>query len=55
MLNPECVLENETHKLLWDCEIQTDHLISAKQPELIITKKKKKKEKKRKERELAEL
>ena len=24
MHNPEFVLENETHKLLWDFEIQTD-------------------------------
>ena len=23
----KCVPENETHKLLWDFEIQTDHLI----------------------------
>ena len=26
MYNPETVLENETHKLIWDFEIQTDHL-----------------------------
>ena len=25
-----------THKLLWDFEIQTDHLISARRPDLII-------------------
>ena len=25
--NPESILENETHQLLWDFEIQTDHLI----------------------------
>ena len=25
MHNPESVLENEMHKLLWDFEIQTDH------------------------------
>ena len=25
-----------THRLLWDFEIQTDHLISAKKPDLII-------------------
>ena len=31
--NPESVLENEIHKLLWDFEIQTDHLISARQPD----------------------
>ena len=36
------------HKLLWDFDIQTDHLISARWPDLIIsTKKKKKKKKKR--------
>ena len=28
MRNPAPVLENETHKLLWDFEIQTDHLTS---------------------------
>ena len=27
MHNPESVLENDTHKLLWDFDIQTDHLI----------------------------
>ena len=36
MYNPEFVLENETHKLLWDFEIQTDHLISARRPDLQI-------------------
>ena len=30
MHSSESVLENETHKLLWDFDIQTDHLISAK-------------------------
>ena len=29
------------HKLLWDFEIQTDHLISARRPDLIIINKKK--------------
>ena len=41
MHNPESVLENETHKLLWDFEIQTDHLIWANRPDLIIINKKK--------------
>ena len=45
MHNPEPVLENDTHKLLWDFDKQTDHLISARRPELIIINKKKKKEK----------
>ena len=30
MRNPESVLENEIHTLLWDFEIQTDPLISAR-------------------------
>ena len=40
MHNPTTVLENETHKVLWDFEIQTDYLMSAKRPDLIIFKKK---------------
>ena len=40
MHNPESVLENETHKLLWDFEIQTNHQIFARRPDLIIIKKK---------------
>ena len=49
MHNPEYILKNEMHKLLWDFEIQTDHLISARRPHLMIVrnnnnnKKKKKK------------
>ena len=41
MHNPASVLENNTHKLLWDFDIHTDHLISAKRPDLIIINKKK--------------
>ena len=44
MHNPASVLENDTRKLLWDFDIQTDHLISARRPDLIIINKKKKKE-----------
>ena len=40
MHNPASVLKNETHKLLWDFEIQTDHLISVRRPDLIIIRKK---------------
>ena len=36
MHSPASVLENDTHKLLWDFDIQTDHLISARRPDLII-------------------
>ena len=36
--------KNDTQKLLWDFDIQTDHLISARRPDLIIINKKKKEE-----------
>ena len=35
------VLENDLQKLLWDFNIQTDHLILARRPDLIIINKKK--------------
>ena len=38
--NLASVLENDTHKLLWHFDIQTDHLISARRPDLIIINKK---------------
>ena len=41
MHNQAPVLENDTHKLLWDFDIQADHLISARRPELIIINNKK--------------
>ena len=41
MHNPESLQENDTHKLLWDFEIRTDQLISAKRQDLAITNKKK--------------
>ena len=40
MHNPESILESEMHKLLWDFEIQKDHLISARRPDLEIVNKK---------------
>ena len=40
MHNPATVQENDTHKLLRDFDIQTDHLISARRPDLIIINKK---------------
>ena len=33
---PAAVLENNTHKLLWDFDVQMDYLISARRPDLII-------------------
>ena len=41
MHNPVPVLENDTHKLLWDFNIQTDHIIPARRPDLMIINKKK--------------
>ena len=43
MHNPESILENETHKLPWNFEIQMNHLISARRPDLVIVNKKKNK------------
>ena len=42
MHNPSPVLENNTHKLQWDFDIHTDHLISFRRPDLIIINQKKK-------------
>ena len=41
--NGKCTTQNlnETHKLPWDFEIQTNHQISARRPDLIIINKKK--------------
>ena len=41
MHNPAPVQENDSHKRLWDFNIQTDHLIPAKRPDLIIINEKK--------------
>ena len=43
MHNPAPVLEIDSHKLLWDFDIQTDHLILARRPDLIIINNNKKK------------
>ena len=50
MHNPTPVLEKDIHKLLWDFDIQTDHLISARRPDFIIINKKKKKKRKKKKK-----
>ena len=41
MHNPALALENDSHKLLWDFNIQTDRLITARRPHLIIINKRK--------------
>ena len=38
MHNPAPVLENDTHNLLRDFNIQKDHLILARRPDLILIK-----------------
>ena len=46
MHNPKCVLENEAYEIPLDFQVQTDHLILARRPNLVIvTIKKRKKEK----------
>ena len=42
MHNPAPVTENDTHKLPWDFNIHTYHLIPARRPDLIIINNKKK-------------
>ena len=42
MHKPAHVLENNTHKLQWGFDINTDHLILTRRPDLIIINKKKK-------------
>ena len=37
---PERVLENEDYKILWDFSIQTDHVIEARRPDLVVVVKK---------------
>ena len=34
--NPISILENKMHKYLWDFEIQIDHLILTRRPDLVI-------------------
>ena len=41
MHNPAPVLENDTHNIIWDFDIHTDHRISTKSPDLLIFNKKK--------------
>ena len=36
----ENVLENEDYKILWDFSIQTDHVIEARRPDLVVVDKK---------------
>ena len=40
MHNPALILENDTHKLLWDFDLHTGHLILARRPDLKMINKK---------------
>ena len=42
MHNQESMLENETHNILYDFEIQTDHLIPARRLDIALIDNKKK-------------
>ena len=55
MHNPESILGNGMHKILRDFKIETDHLILARRPDLIIVNKKKKKKKKKKREKYLDL
>ena len=41
--DPEAVVENDKFKILWDFTIQTDHIISARRPDIVVIDKQKKK------------
>ena len=41
MYKQESVPENKKHKILWDFNIQTTHLIPARKPDLVLINKKK--------------
>ena len=41
MYKPEFVLENLMYKHLWEFEIQTDHPVPTRRPDLVIVNKKK--------------
>ena len=45
MHKPESIRENDTYKILYDFEIETDHLIPARWPDHVLIRKKKKKKK----------
>ena len=41
MHKPESVPESQTHKILWDFEMQTDHPITTRIPDQVLMNKKK--------------
>ena len=48
MHKQEYVLENETHKILWDSEVQMDHTLSPWRSDSVLINEQKKKKKKKK-------
>ena len=53
MHNPESFLENETHKIFWDFEIQTDPLILARRSDQVIVNTKERERERERERKPA--
>ena len=47
MHKSKSVMENETYKIFWDFEMQTDHSVLTRRPDLVVVNKKKKKKKRR--------
>lgn len=41
--DPEAVVENDKFKILWDFTIQTDHIITARRPDIVVIDKQRKK------------
>jgi hypothetical protein len=39
---PDCVIENEEYKVLWDFNIQCDRVIEARRPDILVIEKKEK-------------
>ena len=40
MHNPESILQNKSHKIIWDFEIQRNPLIIDRRPDLVLNNKK---------------
>ena len=55
MYSLKSVLEDETHTLLWDFEIQSGHLIQARRPDQEIAKKKQKNTQKEKKKQICRI
>ena len=52
MPKPEAILKNETHKTLWDFEIQSDHRIPTRRADIQIVNKRESERERGRERDL---